>query len=163
MPIRDWRGWGRSHCEPRYRKASYFAEDILAVMDETGVERAAIVCQPMGGWTGMRFALANPERVSCIVLSCSPAGVQTPAFIKAMQVPLSGHPNSTQGPILWDEPHVALAAGAFDRIPDKAFLFRQVSSLDPLVIFLLLYAVPLGAKLKPALLPRAAMVPGATQ
>ena len=29
----DHRGWGRSHCEPGYRGASYFAEDMRAVID----------------------------------------------------------------------------------------------------------------------------------
>ena len=127
----DHRGWGRSHCEPGYRSASYFAEDMRAVIDEAGVERAAVVCQSMGGWTGMRFTLANPERVSCLVLSCSPAGVQTPAAIMAMETPPPSQAGNTPTPIPWNEPHMVLAADAFNRIPDRAFLFRQLSSLNP--------------------------------
>ena len=127
----DHRGWGRSHCDPGYRSASYFAGDMSAAMDEAGVERAAVICQSMGGWTGMRFTLANPERVSCLVLSCSPARIQTPAAIRAMQPPPPSQTGTTQGPILWNEPHIALAADAFDRIPDRAFLFSQLSSLNP--------------------------------
>ena len=118
----DHRGWGRSRCEPGYRRASYFAEDMRAVLDESGIERAAVICQSMGGWTGMQFALADPERVSCLVLSCSPAGVQTPP---------PGQAGSTQAPVPWNEPHMGLAADAFDRIPDRAFLFRQLASLNP--------------------------------
>ncbi len=95
----DHRGWGISHCEPGYRSASYFAEDMRAVIDEAGVERAAVVCQSMGGWTGMRFTLANPERVSCLVLSCSPAGVQTPAAIMAMETPPPSQAGNTPTPI----------------------------------------------------------------
>ena len=34
-------------------------------------------------------------------------------------------------PIPWNEPHAALADDAFQRIPDRAFLFRQLSSLNP--------------------------------
>ena len=127
----DHRGWGRSRCEPGYRDATYFAEDMRAVLDEGGVERAAVLCQSMGGWTGMQFALANPERVSCLVLSCSPAGVQTPAAMRAMQTPPPSQAGSTQSQIPWNEPHMGLAADAFDRIPDRAFLFRQLASLNP--------------------------------
>ena len=127
----DHRGWGRSRCEPGYRDATYFAEDMRAVLDEAGIERAAVVCQSMGGWTGMQFALANPERVSCLVLSCSPAGVQTPAAMRAMQTPPPGPAGVTQSQIPWNEPHMGLAADALDRIPDRAFLFRQLASLNP--------------------------------
>ncbi len=127
----DHRGWGRSQCEPGHRRASHFAEDMRAVMDDAGVERAAVVCQSMGGWTGMQFALADPERVSCLVLSCSPAGVQTPAAIRAMQTPPPVRAGNAEGIVPWNEPHVALAADAFERIPDKAFLYRQLSSLNP--------------------------------
>ena len=124
-------GLGKVSLRAGYRRASYFAEDMRAVMDEAGIERAAVVCQSMGGWTGMQFALAYPERVSCLVLSCSPAGVQTPAAIRAMEPPPPGQAGSTQSQIPWNEPHMGLAADAFDRIPDRAFLFRQISSLNP--------------------------------
>ena len=127
----DHRGWGRSRCEPGYRDATYFAEDMRAVLDEAGIERAAVICQSMGGWTGMQFALAYPERVSCLVLSCSSAGVQTPAAIRAMETPPPGQAGVTQSQIPWNEPHMGLAADAFDRIPDRAFLFRQLASLNP--------------------------------
>ena len=83
----DHRGWGRSQCEPEHKHARYFADDMRAVMDDAGVERAAIVCQSMGGWTGMQFTLAHPERVACLVLSGTPGGVQTPRVIEARQAP----------------------------------------------------------------------------
>ena len=79
----------------------------------------------------MQFALANPERVSCLVLSCSPAGVQTPTVIRAMQALPPSQTADTQGPAPWNEPHMALAANAFDRIPDRALLYHQLASLNP--------------------------------
>lgn len=127
----DHRGWGRSSCEPGHRKASYFADDMRAVMDDSSVAEAAVVCQSMGGWTGMQFALAHHERVSSLVLSCSPGGVQTPAVMRAMQALPPSQPDDFQEPIPWNAPHLALAAAAFERIPDRAFLFSQLSSLNP--------------------------------
>ena len=86
----DHRGWGRSQCAPEHKHARYFADDMRAVMDDAGVERAAVICQSMGGWTGMQFTLANPERVSCLVLSGTPGGVQTPSVVKAREARARG-------------------------------------------------------------------------
>ena len=85
----DHRGWGRSQCAPEHKHARYFAGDMRAVMDDAGVERAAVICQSMGGWTGMQFTLANPERVSCLVLSGTPGGVQTPERHQSARSPRS--------------------------------------------------------------------------
>ena len=41
----DHRGWGRSQCAPEHKHARYFADDMRAVMDDAGVERAAVICQ----------------------------------------------------------------------------------------------------------------------
>ena len=127
----DHRGWGRSRCEPQYKHARYFAEDMRAVMDAAGVERAAIVCQSMGGWTGMQFALANPERVACLVLSGTPGGVQTPGVIEARDARARSRTIDLDRPIPWNEPHLALAPDAFDRNPAMALLYRQLSGLNP--------------------------------
>ena len=55
----------------------------------------------MGGWSGLPFALAHPERVSALVLSGTPAGVPTPkvreAFAAAMEKAL---PDAEERPTL---------------------------------------------------------------
>ena len=127
----DHRGWGRSQCVPEYKHARYFAGDMRAVMDEAGVDRAAIVCQSMGGWTGMRFALENPERVACLVLSGTPGGVETPSVIEAREARARSRTIDLDRPIAWNEPHLALAPDAFDKDAALAFLYRQMSGLNP--------------------------------
>ncbi len=127
----DHRGWGRSQCEPQHKHARYFADDMRAVMDAAGVERAAIVCQSMGGWTGMQFTLANPERVSCLALSGTPGGVQTPGVIEARDARARSRAIDLDRPIPWNEPHLALAPDAFERDPAMALLYRQLSGLNP--------------------------------
>ena len=129
----DHRGWGRSQCAPEHKHARYFADDMRAVMDDAGVERAAVICQSMGGWTGMQFTLANRERVSCLVLSGTPGGVQTPSVIKAREARARSRTIDLDRPIPWNEPHLALAPDAFDRAPAMAFLYRQLSGLNPLI------------------------------
>ena len=127
----DHRGWGRSQCAPEHKHARYFADDMRAVMDDAGVERAAIVCQSMGGWTGMQFTLAHPDRVSCLVLSGTPGGVQTPAVMKAREARAQSRTNALDRPIPWNESHLALASDAFDKDAAMAFLYRQMSGLNP--------------------------------
>ena len=127
----DHRGWGRSKCAPEHKHARHFADDMRAVMDDAGVERAAIVCQSMGGWTGMQFTLANPKRVSCLVLSGTPGGVETPAVIRAREARARSRTIDLDRPVAWNEPHQALAPDAFDKNPAMAFLYRQMSGLNP--------------------------------
>lgn len=127
----DHRGWGRSRCEPENKHARYFADDMRAVMDDAGVERAAVVCQSMGGWTGMHFTLAHQARVSCLVLSANPGGIHVPALLDAWRDPARSRPIDPSQPITWNEPHLALALDAFERNPAIAFLYRQLSSLNP--------------------------------
>ena len=127
----DHRGWGRSKCEKRHKHARHFVGDMRAVMDDAGVERAAVVCQSMGGWTGMQFTLAHPERVSCLVLSGTPGGVTTPGVIAARAARARSRAIDLDRPIAWNEPHLALAPDAFDNDSAMALLYRQMSALNP--------------------------------
>src|SRR5262245_21403483 len=51
----DHRGFGRSRCEPGAETADHFGADLAAVLDHAGIDRAALVCQSMGGWTGLQL------------------------------------------------------------------------------------------------------------
>lgn len=71
----DHRLFGRSTCSPDDFQPKLFGEDLIAILDAEGVDRCALVCQSMGGWTGMRMGLDHPERVSCIVYSHTTATI----------------------------------------------------------------------------------------
>ena len=67
----DLRGYGRSsRLEPGMPYSH--VEDLAAVMDAAGVERAALIGNSMGGRVAVDFALTHPARVSALVLA-SPA------------------------------------------------------------------------------------------
>jgi len=51
-----------------YRPAD-FAEDVVAFMDVTGIERAVLVGHSMGSINAMRFAIDHPERVAGLLLA----------------------------------------------------------------------------------------------
>lgn len=44
-------------------------DQIVDLMDDLGLEKAAIEGQSLGGWVAMRFALAHPERLSRLILT----------------------------------------------------------------------------------------------
>jgi pimeloyl-ACP methyl ester carboxylesterase len=71
----DARGHGESDpaSEPGAYEYSDLAADLESVLDGLGIERAALAGASMGAHTALAFALANPERVSGLVLI-------TPAF-----------------------------------------------------------------------------------
>ena len=72
----DHRGFARSRCDS---KADFdprrFADDLAAILDEAGIGRAALVCQSMGGRTGLGFALKYPKRVTSLVLCGTTGGL----------------------------------------------------------------------------------------
>lgn len=74
----DHRCFGRSYCPPEHFDRAYFADDLAAVLDAAGVEKAAVACQSMGGWTGLRLAVEQPDRVTALVLANTTGGVSTP-------------------------------------------------------------------------------------
>jgi pimeloyl-ACP methyl ester carboxylesterase len=63
----DARGHGASDPAPSYGYQE-LAGDLLAVLDERGIERATLAGASMGAHTIVRFALDHPERVAGLVL-----------------------------------------------------------------------------------------------
>jgi pimeloyl-ACP methyl ester carboxylesterase len=123
----DHRGFGRSLCEPGHFHAREFAADLFAILDHAGVERAALVCQSMGGWTGLRAALSRPDRISCLVLSGTPAGVFTPTVLEAFA--RIGRLAASEGV----RAAPALAPDFPAREPALTHLYDQISSLNPVL------------------------------
>ena len=118
----DHRGFGRSSCTDF--NARHFDTDLLAVLDAAGIDRAAIVCQSMGGWTGVRMAALHPERVAALVLANTPGAVFTDALIAAMRnVKPFASPDGLQ--------HPAISALFVRRDPAGAYLYNQLAALNP--------------------------------
>jgi pimeloyl-ACP methyl ester carboxylesterase len=120
----DHRGFGRSRCAPDALDPRHFADDLTAVLDAAGVARAAVVCQSMGGWTGLAFALSHPDRTAALVLAGTPGGVATPRVADdAAGVPRRSAERGLLG--------MALAPGFPARDPRRAHLYAQIASLNP--------------------------------
>lgn len=65
----DARGYGLSGDVPGARRFDDFAEDLLAVVDHFGAERAHLVGLSMGGRIALRFRALHPARVASLVLA----------------------------------------------------------------------------------------------
>jgi pimeloyl-ACP methyl ester carboxylesterase len=66
----DARGHGESAApaDPNAYEYSDLCADLASVMDEHGIDRAALAGVSMGAHTALRFALERPERVSALVV-----------------------------------------------------------------------------------------------
>ncbi|MCZ6463263.1 MAG: alpha/beta hydrolase [Proteobacteria bacterium] len=128
----DHRCFGRSRCPSDDFHPKYFADDLVAVLDAAGIERAALVCQSMGGWTGVRMALDHPERVSCLALCGTPGGIFTPEIVAAAAKIATNAATGIRG-------NAALAPDYPSRQPEMTFLYDQISAhntgFDPPVHF----------------------------
>jgi 3-oxoadipate enol-lactonase len=72
----DTRGHGGSPVPDGPYTIDDLADDVVALLDRLGIERAHIVGLSLGGMTAMRLAARNPERVDRMVLLCT--GAQLP-------------------------------------------------------------------------------------
>ncbi len=120
----DHRCFGRSTCPPEDFHPRHFADDLFAILDAEGIERAALVCQSMGGWTGLRAALAAPERVTCLVLCDTPAGIFLPTVLEAAAE--VGRRATSDG----IRANLALAPDFPARQPALAHLYEQIAALN---------------------------------
>jgi pimeloyl-ACP methyl ester carboxylesterase len=63
------RGFAPSRVEPGAAGVEAYADDLEALADHLGLDTVALVCQSMGGWTGIDVALRSPARVRALVLA----------------------------------------------------------------------------------------------
>ncbi len=70
----DLRGFGGSRLGDDEPSIDLMADDVAAVLDREGVERAVIGGQSMGGYVTMAFCRRHPDRVLGVILADTKAG-----------------------------------------------------------------------------------------
>ena len=124
----DQRSFGRTTNRAGEATPAKFASDLKALLDHLGIDRAHLVGQSMGGWTTVRFALDNPERVRSIVLADTPGGIVTDE-VREDIARLGADALNAEDLAAWEHP--AIGATTTEEDPILAFLYRQIGSVAP--------------------------------
>ena len=117
----DHRGWGSSIDDPNNIKTSQFASDLKALLSFLEIDKTAIICQSMGGITGLNFSLTFPEMVSALVLADTTGGVGEPVVVDMLQsVSPPDHPTRR-----------ALTDSFIANQPALPLLYEEIGLLNP--------------------------------
>jgi pimeloyl-ACP methyl ester carboxylesterase len=93
----DYRGTGDSDKPDVPYSTRGFATDVLAVLDELGVDRVAIYGTSMGGRVAQWLAADQPDRVDALILGCtSPGGPHSVERDNAVRASLA-QPGTREG------------------------------------------------------------------
>ena len=84
--VSDHRGLGNSDKPDMPYTTRMFASDIVAVMDELGIEKANVAGHSMGGRVAQWVALDHPQRVQSLVLGATGSGnfANKPDYIRGI-------------------------------------------------------------------------------
>ncbi|MBM9595437.1 alpha/beta fold hydrolase [Roseitranquillus sediminis] len=118
----DHRGFARSTCAEDGPHLRFFVDDLEALLDAEGIERAVLVGQSMGGRTCLGFTARHPERVRGLVLSSTPGGLMIPAVLETQEA-------RRKIPRGVEAPTAALAPAFREGRPDLTFLYEQLRAL----------------------------------
>lgn len=124
VAVFDHRGFARSVCPAEHQSAAHFESDLMAVMDAAEMDAAVIVCQSMGGWTGVRAALHCTERAQAVLLANTPGAVRTATTVANM-TQLAERLAAAGGLV-----NQAYSSAFAERNPAGAFLYRQISAYN---------------------------------
>jgi len=128
------RGFTPSRERPGGGGAEAYAEDLAALLDHLGIERATLVCQSMGGWTGIDVALRWPARVQALVLASTSGRIDFTtiegpelAAIEAWQAETA----TARERLLAEGVHPALGPRGAREQPTAHYLYQQIDALTP--------------------------------
>ena len=116
----DFRGHGRS--APIRQPFSLYdaVDDVVAVLDELGIERAVWCGLSIGGMVALRAALTVPDRVSALVIMDSHAGEER--FLRKLKYRLMGIGTRTMGTGPFLSPICKMMFGATTRRENLALV-----------------------------------------
>jgi 3-oxoadipate enol-lactonase len=86
----DTRGHGDSPAPPGPYSLDDLVDDLVALLDEVGAERAHVAGLSLGGMTAMRLAAREPERVHRLAVLCTSAKPDPQPFLDRAMVVRSG-------------------------------------------------------------------------
>jgi len=119
----DHRGFGRSTCGAEAFSPIHFEADALAILDALAVDRAHVVCQSMGGWTGVRLAAHHPTRIASLTLANTPGAIYSDALRDQMRTLVARPPSSDLTAMTLGAPYKASN-------PAGAYLYTAITAFN---------------------------------
>jgi 3-oxoadipate enol-lactonase len=128
------RGFTPSRVESGAAGEAAYADDLAALADHLGLGTVALVCQSMGGWTGLELAFRWPERVRALVLASTSGRIDFTtidgpelAGIRAWE----GQSAIAREALPAQNIHVAGGARLAREQPALHLLYQQIDALTP--------------------------------
>ena len=103
---------------------SRFVEDLKLLLDELGIKDVGLICQSMGGRTGLGLSIKYPERVWGLVM-----GGTWGFFDWPEQKTLAESLKKAAAPLALEER--AIGNKFKSEHPQSAFLYQQIANLNP--------------------------------
>ncbi|KXO90490.1 alpha/beta fold hydrolase [Tsukamurella pseudospumae] len=127
----DLRGFKNSRCPPEQSHPRHYPDDILAIMNAEGIDRAAFCCQSLGAWAGLPLAARHPERVSALFINGSPTPAYSPQNWEVLRTAgdtfNAGHGGNRGG----DDAAVGWNRTFVKEHPEVFFLYSRIKELNP--------------------------------
>jgi 3-oxoadipate enol-lactonase len=121
----DHRGFGRSICPDEELDIKRFVDDLVRIMDTEEIDKAILVCQSMGGWTGMGMAVNHPERVNALIMSHTGGGISSDEIVKERE-----RSEGSRAPITNPFGSWAVAPDFPDKNIKGSHLYNQIGSFN---------------------------------
>jgi 3-oxoadipate enol-lactonase len=132
LVLLDNRGIGESDAPPGPYTTADLADDVVAVLDDTGIETAAVLATSLGGMVGQELAIRHPERVDALVLVCTtPGGDLAHPFPEPTQRLLAELPQMDPRAGLERAVRNALSEDAPQELVDRIVGYRVAAPPDP--------------------------------
>ena len=122
----DHRGFGRSTARGGPTNPARAAGDLLGLLDHLEIARADLVGQSMGGWTVLRAALEQPQRVRSLTLADTPGGIPNDATRTLLRQVQSGESALAPAPRVGRHP--AIDPSFADRDLARAYLYQMLGN-----------------------------------
>lgn len=121
----DLRHFGRSSSGPLQDfSLPQFADDVLAVLDQEGIGRVAVVGQSLGGMVGLQLVLRDPQRIAAFAACDTTLAVDHPGVLEIIR-----NRQMTHKAVSIEER--SLGRWFLERHPDKAALYAQINHFNP--------------------------------
>jgi pimeloyl-ACP methyl ester carboxylesterase len=127
------RGFWPSSAPPEGPDPAAYAADLAALVDQLDLGDIRLVCQSMGGWTGVEYALLRPNRVKGLVLAAT-TGTLDPNQMRQPErdrlADWAGQSASARAELVQHHIHPAAGAIMAEAQPALHLLYGQLDALS---------------------------------